>query len=211
MKSDRKGFTCDPPLAAILRGLPPEDARGVGAALAEAGFRVIEVPLNRSGALEAIATLAGALSGDILVGGGTVLTRHDVDAVARAGGRLVVSPNTDALVIRHAVQAGLWCIAGVATPSEAFHALDAGAHVLKVFPAEMVRPEGLKALLSVLPAGTQAWPVGGIDPTTMPAWVAAGATGFGLGSSLYRPGMDAKAVQREAQASVAAWRASVRR
>jgi 2-dehydro-3-deoxyphosphogalactonate aldolase len=80
-----------------------------------------------------------------------------------------------------------------------------------VFPAEMVRPEGLKALLSVLPAGTQAWPVGGIDPTTMPAWVAAGATGFGLGSSLYRPGMDAKAVQREAQASVAAWRASVRR
>ena len=197
----------DPPLAAILRGLLPEDAEGVGRALSGAGFRVLEVPLNRPGALEAIEALTGVRSGQASVGAGTVMTRADVDAVVRAGGRLIVSPHIDPVVIRHAAQAGLMCIPGIVTPSEAFTALDAGAHVLKLFPAEVVRPEGLKALLTVLPRNTEVWPVGGIEPATMARWVDAGATGFGIGSRLYRPGMKGEAVRREADACIAAWRA----
>jgi 2-dehydro-3-deoxyphosphogalactonate aldolase len=178
----------------------------VGLALYAAGFRTLEVPLNRPGALDCIATLVRALPEDALVGGGTMLTLADVDAVHAAGGRLMVSPNCNGPVIAHAAALGLLCAPGVATPTEAFAALAAGAHALKLFPAEMVGHGGLRALCSVLPAGTDYWPVGGIGPDSMAAWVKAGATGFGIGSQLYAPGTSAEAVLARGRAYVAAWR-----
>jgi 2-dehydro-3-deoxyphosphogalactonate aldolase len=196
------------PLAAILRGLPPEHASAIGAALFNAGFRIIEVPLNRPGALEAIETLARELPAEAIVGGGTVLSTDDVDAVCRAGGQLVVSPNCDTTVIRHALRADVLSLPGVATPTEAFAAIGAGARTLKVFPAEVIGPKGLAALVSVLPANVALWPVGGIDPPTMGEWVAAGARGFGLGGSLYKPGDGADTVGARARSCVAAWRAA---
>jgi len=196
------------PLVAILRGLAPAEAPAVGLALYAAGFRTLEVPLNRPGAFACIESLVQALPADALVGGGTMLTVADVDAVQAAGGRLMVSPNCNAEVIHHAAKLGMLCAPGVATPSEAFAALQAGAHALKLFPAEMVGHGGLKALKSVLPPGTECWPVGGITPQSMAAWVQAGATGFGIGSQLYAPGLAADAVLERAQAFVAAWRAA---
>ncbi len=194
------------PLVAILRGLDPTNALAVGEALLESGFRVLEVPLNRPGALQCIAMLARALPNDVLVGGGTMLTVADVDAVHAHGGRLMVSPNCDARVIARGVELGMLCAPGVATPTEAFVALQAGAHALKLFPAEMVGHGGLKALKSVLPAGTDVWPVGGITPDSMAAWVAAGATGFGVGSQLYAPATPASAVLTKGRLYVQAWR-----
>src|SRR3954469_23620315 len=135
-----------PPLVAILRGLPPADAAEVGGALFEAGFRLLEVPLNRPGALEAIATLARIAPPDALVGGGTMLSPEAVDAVQRAGGRLFVSPHCDPALIRYAHNAGMVCLPGVATPSEAFAALQAGADGLKLFPAESIGCVGMRAL-----------------------------------------------------------------
>jgi len=207
MKPSTLPVTLEPPLVAILRGLPPQDALLAGRALVDGGLRLLEVPLNRPRALDSIRTLAMEMPGHVIVGAGTVLSRLDVDAVVRAGGRLIVSPNSDPVVIRHAVQAGLICMPGVATPTEAFAALDAGAHVLKLFPAEMVRPEGLKALASVLPPETPLWPVGGIEPSSLARWVDAGATGFGIGSRLYRPGRAADELQADARACVDAWQA----
>ena len=177
----------------------------MGHALIDSGFRTLEVPLNRPGALECIAILARTLPGDALVGGGTMLTVADVEAVHAAGGRLMVSPNCDPEVIARAVALGMLCAPGVATPSEAFAALKAGAHALKLFPAEMVGHGGLKAFKSVLPAGTELWPVGGITPESMAAWKAAGATGFGIGSQLFSPGTSASTVQERGQHYVQAW------
>jgi 2-dehydro-3-deoxyphosphogalactonate aldolase len=196
------------PLVAILRGLDATAAVEVGQALVAAGFRTLEVPLNRPGALECIELLTRALPADVLVGGGTMLTQTDVDAVFAAGGRLMVSPNCDARVIRHAAALGMLCAPGVATPTEAFAALEAGAHALKLFPSEMVGHGGLKAMKSVLPAGTEFWPVGGITPDSMGGWVKAGATGFGIGSQLYAPGTSAAEVLGRGRAFVAAWRAA---
>lgn len=193
------------PLVAILRGLDTTAAVEVGLALYEAGFRTLEVPLNRPGALRCIALLTRALPEDALVGGGTMLTVADVDAVFAAGGRLMVSPNCNARVIAHAAELGMLCAPGVATPSEAFAALEAGAHALKLFPAEMVGHGGLKAIKSVLPSGTAFWPVGGITPDSMAAWVKAGATGFGIGSQLYAPGTSTADVLERGRAFVAAW------
>ncbi len=198
----------DPPLVAILRGLTPEQAPAVGAALFAAGFRLLEVPLNRPGAIEAIDILAGLAPEGALVGGGTMLSAADVDAVHGAGGRLMVSPNCNPAVIRHARALGMLCAPGVATPTEAFVALDAGAHALKIFPAEMVGAAGLKAAKTVLPPGTPLWPVGGITPESIAPWVAAGATGFGLGSQLFAPGVTVEQLSERAQRYVAAWRAS---
>lgn len=195
------------PLVAILRGLDPAQAVAIGEALVGCGFRALEVPLNRPGAVECIALLASHLPAQVLVGGGTVLTCEQVDAVHGAGGRLVVSPNCDPQVIAHAVQRGMVCAPGVATPSEAFAALKAGAHALKLFPAEMVGPAGLKAFQSVLPAGTDFWPVGGITPHSMAAWHAAGATGFGIGSQLYAPGASPSEVLDKGRLFVEAWQA----
>ncbi|MGQ0709379.1 MAG: 2-dehydro-3-deoxy-6-phosphogalactonate aldolase [Rhodoferax sp.] len=195
------------PLVAILRGLDPAQAPAVGEALLACGFGTLEVPLNRPGALEAIARLTAVLPAQVLVGGGTVLTPTDVDAVYAAGGRLIVAPNCDPLVIAHAVARGMVCAPGVATPSEAFAALRAGAHALKLFPAEMVGVAGLKAFKSVLPAQTELWPVGGVSPQSMAAWHAAGATGFGIGSQLYAPGAAAAEVLARGRMFVHAWQA----
>ena len=194
------------PLVAILRGLDVTQAVAVGLALYEAGFRTLEVPLNRPGALECIEMLSKELPDDTLVGGGTMLTQTDVDAVHAAGGRLMVSPNCDARVISHAAALGMLCAPGVATPTEAFAALEAGAHALKLFPSDMVGHGGLKAMKSVLPVGTEFWPVGGITPESMGAWVKAGATGFGIGSQLYAPGTSAADVLERGRAFVKAWR-----
>lgn len=193
------------PLVAILRGLLPAEAEAVGAALVESGFRTLEVPLNRPGALDCIATLARTLPADAIVGGGTMLTVADVEAVHAAGGRLMVSPNCDAAVIRRAVELGMLCAPGVATPTEAFTALQAGAHALKLFPAEMVGHGGIKALKSVLPAGTDLWPVGGVTPESMAPWKKAGATGFGIGGQLFSPGTSAVDVLVRGRAYVQAW------
>lgn len=194
-----------PPLAAILRGLEPERAAEVARVLFDAGFRIVEVPLNRPGALESIAAIGRMAPADALVGGGTMLTPADVDAVHAAGGRLMVAPNCQPAVIAQARQRGMVAVPGVATPSEAFAALDAGAHVLKLFPAEVVGAPGLRAMASVLPAGTALWPVGGITAESLAVWVKAGASGFGLGSQLFRPGMALADIDRAARAFMDAW------
>jgi 2-dehydro-3-deoxyphosphogalactonate aldolase len=196
------------PLVAILRGLPASDAKAVGQALFDSGFAIVEVPLNRPGALVAIRTLAAIAPPGAMIGGGTVLDVASVDAVHAAGGRLVVAPNCDPAVIAHAVARGMFCAPGVGTASEAFAALDCGAQALKLFPAEVWRPAGLKALRSVLPEATPLWPVGGITPQTLSEWLAAGADGFGLGSALYRPGDAAAVVAARARAFVDAWHAA---
>ena len=193
------------PLVAILRGLTLQDAQVVGAALYRSGFRTLEVPLNRPEALECIDLLVRTLPADALVGGGTMLTVGDVKAVHSAGGRLMVAPNCDARVIACAAELGMLCAPGVVTPTEAFTALQAGAHALKIFPADTLGLAGLKALKSVLPAGTEVWPVGGIDPVNMAAWKRAGATGFGIGSQLYTPGKTAQSVAETAAHFIQAW------
>lgn len=196
------------PLVAILRGLPTADAVAIGQALAAHGWRLIEVPLNSPGPLASIAALRAALP-DVLIGAGTVLTTAQVREVHAAGGQLIVSPNFDPEVVRAAVQLGLVCLPGVATPSEAFAALAAGAHGLKMFPAEMLPPPVVKAWRAVLPREVALLPVGGITPDNLGAFRAAGANGFGLGSALYRPGDDAAAVGAAARRFVDAWRAGV--
>lgn len=194
------------PLVAILRGLQPSEAVAVAQTLYDAGFRALEVPLNRPGALECIAAMVKLNLPDTLVGGGTMLNVDHVDAVYEAGGRLLVSPNCNPAAIRRAADLGMYCAPGVATPTEAFAALDAGAHALKLFPAEMIGHGGLKAMLSVVPAGTPMWPVGGVTPETMPGWFKAGATGFGIGGALYTPGVTIEQLGERAAAFVNTWR-----
>ena len=194
------------PLVAILRGLRPEEAVGVGHALAEAGFGLIEVPLNSPHPFDSIEKLAGALGRHVLVGAGTVLDPADVRRIAGAGGGLVVSPHADPQVIRAARAAGLVSLPGIATPTEAFAAIAAGADALKLFPAEMLAPPVLKALKAVLPPDIPLLPVGGISPDNMAAYIAAGAAGFGIGSALFRPGMTAAEVGAAARRFVSALR-----
>ncbi|MBN8494293.1 MAG: 2-dehydro-3-deoxy-6-phosphogalactonate aldolase [Burkholderiales bacterium] len=196
------------PLVAILRGITPEEALPVGQALVDAGFRIIEVPLNSPRPLRSIQALAGAFGDRCLIGAGTVLSPAQVDEVAAAGGRLIVMPHGDPEVIRAAKARGLWCAPGIATPTEGFAALAAGADALKLFPAELLTPAVLKALRAVFPPQVLFLPVGGITPQNLPAYRAAGASGFGLGSALYKPGMPAATVAAAAQAFTAAWRAA---
>mgnify|MGYP002084382014 FL=1 len=176
------------PLIAILRGVPSDDCVAVGTVLVEAGFTMIEVPLNSPTPLESITRLAEAFGDRALIGAGTVLTTAEVDRVAEAGGRLVVAPNTNVEVIVRAKRHGLVTMPGFATATEAFAALDAGADGLKLFPAEAHPPAVLKALRAVLPAATPVFPVGSITPEMIGGYWAAGASGFGIGSALYRPG-----------------------
>ncbi|MEH3159503.1 MAG: 2-dehydro-3-deoxy-6-phosphogalactonate aldolase [Sphingomonas taxi] len=192
------------PLVAVLRGLTPDEAAPVGDALVDAGFTLLEVPLNSPDPLASIAAMATRYAGRAIVGAGTVLTPADVAAVADAGGELIVSPNTDVEVIRASVARGLISLPGYYTPSEGFAALAAGAHGLKLFPAEGASPAFLKAQRAVLPKQVKVLAVGGITPDTMPAWAAAGADGFGLGSNLYRAGKSAADVARDAAAFVTA-------
>lgn len=194
------------PLVAILRGLTPDEAVDIGRALVEAGFRMLEVPLNSPQPFESIRRLADALGDDYLIGAGTVLDPAHVNHVAEAGGRLIVMPHADVAVIRAAKQAGLYCVPGVATPTEAFAALGAGADALKLFPAEQASPAVLKAWRAVLPKDLAVLPVGGIAPDTMGPWLAAGANGFGIGSALYAPGRPASDVAARACAFADAWR-----
>lgn len=192
------------PLVAILRGVTPDAVVGMGEALVDAGFTLIEVPLNSPDPLTSIARLAEAMAGRAQIGAGTVLREADVAAVRAAGGTMVISPNANPGVIASTAAAGMVSLPGIATPTEAFAALDAGATALKLFPAEGASPAVLKAMRAVLPKGTRVLPVGGITPEGMAPWRAAGAAGFGLGSALYQPGIDAAEVGRRARAFVAA-------
>ncbi|WP_066150758.1 2-dehydro-3-deoxy-6-phosphogalactonate aldolase [Hydrogenophaga pseudoflava] len=192
-------------LIAILRGLRPDEARDIGLALHGAGIRLIEVPLNSPDPLQSIRILREALPDDTLVGAGTVLQPEACAQIAAAGGQLVVMPHSDPAVIRAAKSLGLACAPGVATPTEAFAALAAGADVLKMFPAETLGPMGLKAWRAVLTPPVAIVPVGGITPDALAPYLAAGASGFGLGSALYRAGDDAATVAQRATAFVRAW------
>jgi 2-dehydro-3-deoxyphosphogalactonate aldolase len=195
------------PLVAILRGLTPADAPAIGQALVDSGWGLIEVPLNSPEPLDSIARLAAQHPAH-LIGAGTVLTVAQVREVHAAGGRLIVSPHFDAAVVREALRLELACVPGVATPSEAFAALQAGAHALKLFPAELITPSVLKALRAVLPTTAPLLPVGGITPANMAAYRQAGANGFGIGSALYAPGNTAADTRAAASAFERAWRQS---
>lgn len=187
------------PLIAILRGLTPDEAPDIGEALVSSGFAIIEVPLNSPEPLHSIAALTQRFP-NTLIGAGTVLNAQQVIDVHAAGGRLVVAPNFNPGVVAQALALNMVVLPGVATPTEAFAALDAGAHGLKLFPAEMVSPAAVKAMRAVLPQSAALMPVGGITPETMAPYLSAGATGFGLGSALYAPGRSAQSVQLQAQA-----------
>lgn len=195
-------------LVAILRGVQPGKVVAIGQALYGAGFRVIEVPLNSPEPLASIRALRDALPADALIGAGTVIRPEDCAAVAAAGGQIVVMPHSDAAVIRAAKAAGMACAPGVATLTEAYAALAAGADVLKLFPAEALAPAVLKAWRAVLRPPVALLPVGGITPESIAPYAQAGASGFGLGSALYKPGDSAADVALHAAAFMQAWRAS---
>jgi 2-dehydro-3-deoxyphosphogalactonate aldolase len=195
------------PLIAILRGVRPAEAIPIGEALIDAGFVALEVPLNSPEPFDSIARLAAAFGDRALIGAGTVLTAEQVEQVAGAGGRLLVMPHGDPALIRAAKARGLLCVPGVATPTEAFAALAAGADALKLFPAEALPPQVVKAWRAVLPNEVWLLPVGGIAPATMAPYLAAGANGFGLGSALHRAGMSAPEVASSARAFAEAYAA----
>lgn len=193
-------------LIAILRGIRPEEAPAIGAALYETGFKIIEIPMNSPDALTSIKQLATQLPDDAIVGAGTVMTPARVQDVHKVGGRLIVMPHADTEVIRAAADAGLIVLPGVATPTEAFAALAAGATGLKAFPAEALPPTVIKAWRAVIPHDIPLLPVGGITPDKIQDYLEAGASGFGLGGALYRPGNTVDTVRKNAQAFMAAWR-----
>jgi len=187
------------PLVAILRGVKPDEAVAIGEALVEAGIGIIEVPLNSPDPLESIAALAGHFGDAVLIGAGTVLTVEQVGQVARAGGRIIVSPSTDYDVIAATAAEGLISAPGYFTPSEAFLALKAGATALKLFPAEAATPALVRAQRAVLPKDVPLLIVGGVKPDAVGPWFEAGADGFGLGSALYKPGQSAAQVGQQAR------------
>jgi 2-dehydro-3-deoxyphosphogalactonate aldolase len=191
------------PLVAIIRGVRPDEVEEIGQAIFDAGIRVIEVPLNSPDPLDSIGRLAGRFGDRALIGAGTVLDVAQVAEVKQAGGRLIVSPSTDAAVIHESASAGMVSAPGYFTPSEAFTAIHAGAHALKLFPAEGCSPAVLKAQKAVLPADVPVLVVGGVKPDTMAHWLDSGAAGFGLGSGLYKPGRSAAETGELARAYVA--------
>jgi 2-dehydro-3-deoxyphosphogalactonate aldolase len=195
-------------MIAIVRGIKPAEAADHGRALYEAGFRIVEVPLNSPDPLDSIAALREALPADAMIGAGTVLTPERVRDVKAAGGELIVMPHADVDVVLAAKLQGLACVPGVATPTEAFAALKHGADALKMFPAEQLGPAVTKAWRAVIPAIVPLLPVGGVKPDNMGPQLAAGASGFGLGSALYKPGQDVAATRAHAQAFIAGWRAT---
>ena len=186
------------PIVAILRGLHPDQAIEIGTVLFDAGIRIIEVPLNSPDPLESIKRLSDTFGDRALIGAGTVLTREDVRAVHAAGGKLIVSPNTDADVIAETVEVGLVSCPGVYTPTEAFAALKAGATALKVFPADTLGPGYIRAIRAVLPADTPILAVGGVTPANAREWLDAGCAGLGVGSNLFAPGITPDEVHERA-------------
>lgn len=200
---------CHLPLVAILRGLTPPEAPAIGQALFASGFRLLEVPLNSPEPLQSIAMLRRTVP-QAIVGAGTVLTVAQVRDVHAAGGQMVVSPNFNAGVVAETVRLGMVSLPGILTPTEAFAALAAGAHALKLFPAELASPAAVRAMLAVLPAGVRILPVGGIGAGNMKAWQDAGAAGFGIGSSLYKPAKSVALVQLDATELVATYEGTIR-
>jgi 2-dehydro-3-deoxyphosphogalactonate aldolase len=196
-------------LIAILRGLRPDEALAMGKALIEAGITKIEVPLNSPEPFKSIELLVKAFGDVAEFGGGTVLTPRDVKSVQATGANLIVSPNCDQEVIETSKALGMLSYPGVLTPSECFAALKYGADGLKVFPALQMGVEGLKALRAVLPSDTQVFMVGGVGPKNFSDWIGAGASGFGLGTSLFKPGMRVDEVGQNAQAAVSAYDAAI--
>lgn len=196
------------PLVAILRGLQPERAAAIARVLFDAGFRALEVPLNRPGAIAAIATIVPLAPHDAWIGAGTVLDTSQVDAVGDTGASLIVSPHFDPAVVQRARERGMRTVPGVFTASEAFAAWRAGADALKIFPAEAMSHAGLTGLTTVLPPSLPLWPVGGIVPDNMGAWRRAGATGFGLGGGLFKPELSVADIAARARAYVDAWNAT---
>lgn len=196
-----------PPLVAILRGLTVAEAPAVAQTLFGSGFRLLEVPLNRPGALDCIALLNSLKPSDAMVGGGTMTRVEQVDAVLAAGGRIMVAPNFDAAVMRRARELGMLTVPGVATPTEALAALAAGADAIKWFPAEALGPGGLRSVKTILPPRARVWPVGGVSAGNLAEWVRAGADGFGIGGRLYEPGIALADLEVRARELIAAWHA----
>jgi 2-dehydro-3-deoxyphosphogalactonate aldolase len=199
-----KSYLARCPLIAILRGIHPHEAAAIATALEAAGIAIIEVPLNSPDPLASIAMLARDFGDRLLIGAGTVMTQAQVSDIALAGGRLIVTPHADPAITRAAKAHGLISVPGFFTPAEAFTMLTAGADALKLFPAEAASPAVLRALRAVLPVGTAVLPVGGIDAANIPAWLAAGAAGFGIGSAIYKPGDTAATVADKARLLIAA-------
>lgn len=196
-----------PAIVAILRGIRPDEVVRIGRTLVDAGIRIIEVPLNSPQPLTSIERLVADVGEQALIGAGTVISVAAVDSVADAGGRLIVSPNTDAAVIARALQRGFDVLPGAMTPTEAFAAITAGARHIKVFPGGSTGPSHVRALREILPAECNLWAVGGASASNLAQWIAAGAIGIGTGSSLYQPGASAESVRTRAAELVAAWQA----
>jgi 2-dehydro-3-deoxyphosphogalactonate aldolase len=197
-----------PPIVAILRGLRSSEALEVGSALIGSGIRMIEVPLNSPDPLQSISRLQHAFGAQALIGAGTVLSVAQVDVVVNAGGKLIVSPNSDPAVVRRAVTLGVEVMPGFATATEAFAAVNAGAKNLKLFPAASAAAGHIKSLRDVLPTEINIWAVGGAGAANLAQWLANGAVGIGAGGSLYRAGDAAEVVGQRAKELVQAWQAT---
>lgn len=195
--------TC--PLVAVLRWISPEEVEDVTAVLVETGFRLIEVPLNSPEPFKSIELIARRFGSEAVIGAGTVMKPTDVGRVGDVGGRLIVMPHADTAVVRAAKEHGMACFPGVATPTEGFAALEAGAVGLKVFPAEAISPAVLKAWRAVFASEIPLLPTGAITPASMGGWFEAGASGFGIGGNLYKPGRTLQEIRRSAVAFVNAW------